>query len=49
MVRADMELAVSGLTQHALKAGDGAPDFRLPEVRGGHLRLKVLLAKALSH
>jgi hypothetical protein len=30
MVRADMELAASGITQRALKAGDHAPDFRLP-------------------
>jgi peroxiredoxin len=45
MVRADMELAASGITQHALKAGDRAPNFRLPDARGGHVCLKDLLAK----
>ena len=44
MVRADMELAASGIAQRALKAGDHAPDFRLPDARGGYLRLKGLLA-----
>jgi peroxiredoxin len=44
MVRADMELAASGITQSALKAGDHAPDFRLPDARGGYARLKNLLA-----
>jgi peroxiredoxin len=44
MVRADMELAASGITQRALKAGDQAPDFRLPDARGGYVHLKDLLA-----
>jgi hypothetical protein len=35
MVRADMELAASGIAQRALKAGDRAPDFSLPDARGG--------------
>jgi peroxiredoxin len=45
MNRADTELAAAGITSHALKAGDRAPDFRLPDVRGGSVQLKVLLAK----
>jgi peroxiredoxin len=45
MIRADMELVASGITDHALKAGDKSPDFRLPDARGGHLRLRDLLAK----
>jgi peroxiredoxin len=44
MVRADMEVAASGIAQRALRAGDHAPDFRLPDARGGHVRLKDLLA-----
>jgi peroxiredoxin len=44
MVRADMEWAVSGIAQRALKAGDHAPDFRLPDVRGGYVRLRDILA-----
>jgi hypothetical protein len=39
IVRADMELAVSGITQRALKAGDRAPDFSLPDARGRYVRL----------
>lgn len=45
MTRADTELAAAGITSHALKAGDRAPDFRLPDVRGGSVQLKGLLAK----
>jgi peroxiredoxin len=44
MVLADMELAASGIAQRALKAGDHAPDFRLPDARRGYVRLKDLLA-----
>lgn len=44
MVRADMELAASGIAQRALKAGDSAPDFKLPDARGTEVRLKDLLA-----
>lgn len=45
MVRADMELAASRIVQVALKAGDRAPDFLLPDARGGYLRFNDLLAK----
>lgn len=45
MTRADSELAAANITSHALKAGDRAPDFRLPDVRGGSVQLKDLLAK----
>jgi peroxiredoxin len=45
MAQADMELAVSGIAQRALKAGDRAPDFRLPDARGGYVSLRDLLAK----
>lgn len=45
MTRADMELAASGIAHHAVKAGDLAPDFRLPDARGGQFRLRDLLAK----
>jgi hypothetical protein len=44
MVRADMELAASGIARRALKTGDHAPDFRLPDARGAYVRLKDLLA-----
>jgi peroxiredoxin len=44
MVRADMELAASGIAQRALRAGDRAPDFSLPDARGGHVGLSGLLA-----
>jgi peroxiredoxin len=45
MTRADMELAASGISHHAIKAGDRAPDFRLPDARGGHVQLRGLLAR----
>jgi peroxiredoxin len=45
MTQADMDLAASGITQRAMKAGDRAPDFRLPDARGGDVRLRDLLAK----
>ena len=45
MARADIDLAASGLVERALKAGDVAPDFVLPEARGGMVRLSALLAE----
>jgi peroxiredoxin len=45
MARADVELAASGVARHAVKAGDPAPDFRLPDAFGGKRRLHGLLAK----
>jgi hypothetical protein len=48
MARADMELAASGILQRALKDGDRAPDFHLPDVHGGSVRLNDLLAERSS-
>jgi peroxiredoxin len=45
MTSADMELAASGITQRAIKAGNRAPDFRLPDARGGRVRLRDLLTR----
>jgi thiol-disulfide isomerase/thioredoxin len=45
MSRADVELAASGIAQRAIKAGDRAPDFWLPDARGGYVQLRHLLAK----
>jgi peroxiredoxin len=45
MERAAMELAASGILDRGLKAGDRVPDFRLPEARGGFVRLNELPAK----
>jgi peroxiredoxin len=45
MNRADTELAAAGITKHALKAGDRAPDFKLPDVHGHSIQLKGLLAR----
>ena len=39
-----MELAASGILERGLKAGDRAPDFRLPNVHGSIVRLNDLLA-----
>jgi peroxiredoxin len=39
-----MELAASGIAERSLKPGDRAPDFNLPDTRGGYVRLKDLLA-----
>jgi peroxiredoxin len=45
MTHADMDLAASGITSRAIKAGDLAPDFRLPDVRGGQVQLRDLLVQ----
>jgi peroxiredoxin len=45
MARADLDLAASGLIERARKAGDEAPDFALPEARGGVVRLSTLAAR----
>jgi peroxiredoxin len=43
MTSADMELAISGIAQRALKAGERAPDFGLPDVHGRFVGLYELL------
>lgn len=43
--RADMQLAASGIVQRALKTGDQAPDFVLPDVNGNYVQLANLLAR----
>jgi hypothetical protein len=45
--RTDLKLAASGVTQHALKAGDRAPDFIFifRDALGGTVRLSTSLAK----
>jgi thiol-disulfide isomerase/thioredoxin len=44
MDRADLDLAASGITDRALKAGDFAPDFALPDVSDAPVDLQSLLA-----
>jgi peroxiredoxin len=44
MHRATAELKASGLAERALKAGDIAPDFTLPDADGAKARLSDLLA-----
>jgi hypothetical protein len=44
MQRATEDLRNSGLLNHALKAGDTAPDWTLPSPRGGPVRSSELLA-----
>jgi hypothetical protein len=43
MVRANIELAASGILQRALKATGKTPDFRLPNARGRLVGLTELL------
>ncbi len=39
------DIAATGVLDHAMKVGDHAPDFELPDARGGTMSLKALLAK----
>ena len=45
LVRTTEDQVKSGITAKALKAGDKAPDFTLPNVRGEAVTLSKLLAK----
>lgn len=45
MQRADAALADSDLIAQAVRTGDIAPDFELPDARGGSVRLSRLLAE----
>jgi peroxiredoxin len=43
ILRADLALAASGLADRAIKAGDPAPDFALPDMDGRTVRLSTVL------
>ena len=45
MGRADLDLAASAIAETALKAGDIAPDFNLPDALGNQVRLSTLLRR----
>ena len=45
LLRATEDQVKSGITAKALKVGDKAPDFTLPNVRGEAVTLSNLLAK----
>lgn len=45
MNRADLALAASGIADRAIKGGDVALDFVLPDARGGIVRLTDVLAR----
>ena len=45
LVRTTEDQVKSGITAKALKVGDKAPDFTLPNVRGEAVTLSKLLAK----
>jgi len=46
MQEATTDLARSGLIEHAVKTGDTMPDFDLPDLGDGHIRLSSLLQDA---
>jgi hypothetical protein len=45
MARGDAEVEALRITDRALKAGDFAPEFNLPDGHGHHVRLSRLLAR----
>jgi len=45
MQQAAEVLEHSGVTEHSLKAGDTAPDFTLPDAKGGRVHLADVLAQ----
>jgi peroxiredoxin len=44
MTRADLELLASGILDRTKRSGEAAPDFDLPDARGGRVTLSSLLS-----